>query len=174
MIQNIDFMILDSIQNLIRCTFLDEVLAFITHLGDTGVIWIATGIIMLFFRKYRKCGVMVLASLVLCAVLTSGVIKPLVGRMRPFQIREFVPFIAPPGGYSFPSGHTSSSFTAATAIFLFHRRGGAVAYVLAALIAFSRLYFYVHFPTDVLTGAVLGILCAVLINKISSKHLNSI
>ena len=117
---------------------------------------------------------MVLMSLALCAIITSGVIEPLVGRLRPFQIKDIVPYIAPPGGYSFPSGHTSSSFTAATAIFLCHRREGAIAYVLAALIAFSRLYFYVHFPTDVLTGALLGILCAFAVNKFTSKHLKKL
>ena len=169
-----DFAILDFIHNFLRCTFLDEMLSFITHLGDGGLIWIAAGVVMLFFKKYRKCGVMVLMSLALCAIITSGVIKPLVGRLRPFQIKDIVPYIAPPGGYSFPSGHTSSSFTAATAIFLCHRREGAIAYVLAALIAFSRLYFYVHFPTDVLTGALLGILCAFAVNKFTSKHLKKL
>ena len=168
-----DFAILDFIQNL-RCPVADRIFAFITHLGDAGLVWIALGIIMLFFKKYRKCGVIVLLSLALCAVLTSGVIKPLVGRLRPFQIKGIVPAIAPPGGFSFPSGHTSSSFTAATAIFLCHKREGAAAYALAALIAFSRLYFYVHFPTDVLAGGMLGIVCAVVINKIINRYLKKL
>ncbi len=166
-----DFMILDFIQSFLRCDFLDKTFAFITHMGDAGLIWIAIGIFMLFFKKYRKCGVMVLLSLALCAVLTSGIIKPLVGRLRPFQVRNFVPYITPPGGFSFPSGHTSSSFTAATAVFLCHKKEGIAAYILAALIAFSRLYFYVHFPTDVLIGGILGVLCAILINKILGKIL---
>lgn len=169
-----DFAILDFIQEYLSCGFLDRVLSFITHLGDAGLIWIAVGIVMLFFKKYRKCGIMMLVSLALCAILTSGVIKPLVGRLRPFQIKAVALYIAPPGGYSFPSGHTSSSFTAAFSIWLCHKREGVAALVLAVLIAFSRLYFYVHFPTDVLAGATLGILCAFAVNKIMAKHLKKI
>ncbi len=169
-----DYAILDFLQNFLRCDFLDKAFAFITHLGDAGLIWIAIGVVMLFFKKYRKCGIMVLISLALCAVLTSGVIKPLVGRLRPFHIKEMVPYIAPPSGYSFPSGHTSSSFTAAFSIFLCHKKEGAAALFLAVLIAFSRLYFYVHFPTDVLAGALLGVLCAVAVNKIMEKYLKKI
>ena len=170
----LDFAILDFLQTYIRCDLLDKVFAFITHLGDAGAIWITIGVVMLFFKKYRKCGIAVLLSLALCAIITSGVIKPLAGRLRPFQIRDIVPYIAPPGGFSFPSGHTSSSFTAATAIFLYRKKEGAVAYVLAALIAFSRLYFYVHFPSDVLVGGVLGVLCAILVHKIADKYLSCI
>lgn len=172
-IEKIDFMILDLIQNL-RFGVLDNVFSFITHLGNAGLIWIAIGIVMLFLKKYRKCGVMLLLSLALCAVLTSGVIKPLVGRLRPFQIAQITPHITPPGGFSFPSGHTSSSFTASTAMFLCHKKEGIAAYVVAMLIAFSRLYFYVHFPTDVLIGALLGILCAFFINKLLSKSLKKL
>lgn len=170
MIEKIDFTILNLIQNL-RCDIADNIFSFITHLGDMGIIWIAIGVTLLFFKKYRKCGVMMLVSLLVCAILTSGVIKPLVGRVRPFQIAQITPYITPPGGFSFPSGHTSSSFTAAFSLFLVHKKEGIAAFVLATLIAFSRLYFYVHFPTDVLVGAILGILCAFLVNKLLSKSL---
>lgn len=170
MIEKIDFMILNLIQNL-RCDIADAAFSFITHLGDAGIIWLAIGVVLLFFKKYRKCGIMMLVSLAVCAILTSGVIKPLVGRLRPFQIAQVTPYIAPPGGFSFPSGHTSSSFTAAFSLFLVHKKEGIAAIVLAALIAFSRLYFYVHFPTDVLVGALLGILCAYAVNKLLSKSL---
>lgn len=169
MIQNVDFVILNFLQNF-RCEVLDVILSFITHIGDVGAVWITIGVVMLFFKKYRKCGIMMLLSLFLCAILTSGVIKPIVGRLRPFQIAGITPYIAPPSGASFPSGHTSSSFAAATALFLCHKREGLWAYALAVLIAFSRLYFYVHFPTDVLFGGILGVFCAVLINKTVLKY----
>lgn len=172
MIENIDFAILDFIQNL-RCDVLDYVMSFITHLGDAGAVWIVMGVVMLFFKKYRKCGIIVLVSLAVCAVITSGVIKPLVGRLRPFQIMGVEPYINPPMGSSFPSGHTSSSFTAAFSIFLCHKKEGIAALVLAVLIAFSRLYFYVHFPTDVLAGGVLGVLCAIAVNKLTAKYLKN-
>ena len=67
-----------------------------------------------------------------------------------------------PKDYSFPSGHTQASFAAATALFTGNKKAGICAYVLAALIAFSRLYLYVHFPTDVLAGVVIGICCGLL------------
>lgn len=171
LIYHVDFAVLDFIQEFFRNSVLDKIFAFITHLGDAGAIWIITGVIMLFFKKYRKCGGLMLVSLAVCAIITLGVIKPLVGRMRPFQFMGIEPYITPPGGASFPSGHTSSSFTAATSVFLCHKKEGIAAYVLAVLIAFSRLYFYVHFPTDVIAGAILGVVCALAVNKISVKVL---
>ena len=168
MIETIDFTILNFIQNL-RCDIADNVFSFITHLGDAGAVWIALAIGMLFSKKYRKCGVLMLVSLAVCAIITSGVIKPWVRRLRPFQIKNVVPYITPPSGFSFPSGHTSSSFTAALSVFSYHKKEGVAALVLAMLIAFSRMYFYVHFPTDVLVGAILGVLCAVFIKKLKKS-----
>lgn len=168
LVETIDFGILNFIANL-RCDVLDKVFAFITHLGDAGALWIAVAIVMLCFKKYRKCGIVILVSLAVCAILTSGVIKPLVGRLRPFQIMSVEPYIAAPGGYSFPSGHASSSFAAAFSIFMCHKKEGVAALAAAALVAFSRLYFYVHFPTDVITGAVLGILCAFAVTSAAAK-----
>ena len=74
-----------------------------------------------------------------------------------------------PNSYSFPSGHSSSSFAAATALFIMNKKTGVCAYVLAFLIAFSRLYNYVHFPSDVICGIILGILSALLIYFIFKK-----
>ncbi len=84
-------------------------------------------------------------------------------RPRPFQLisRDIRLLIPPPSGWSFPSGHSCASFAAATAVFLRDRRFGAAALVLAALIAFSRVFLFVHYPTDVLAGAALGAVCAV-------------
>ncbi len=169
LIYSIDFGILDFLQNTIRCTFLDKLFAVLTHMGDAGLIWIVLSIVLLCFKKYRRCGILMLVSLAVCAIFTSGIIKPLAGRIRPFAQRGLEPYITPPSGYSFPSGHTSSSFTAATTLLLCHKKEGYPAAVLASLVAFSRLYFYVHFPTDVLAGALLGILCAVIVNKCADK-----
>lgn len=157
-----DFAILDFIQNL-RCDVLDEIFAVITHLGDGGAVWIVIGIAMLFSKKYRKSGVMMLVSLALCAVLTNVVIKPVVARTRPFLQAGIEPYIAPPGGYSFPSGHTSASFASAFSLFFNHKKEGYFAFAAATLIAFSRLYFYVHFPTDVIAGVVVGLACSLIV-----------
>ncbi len=164
-VETIDFAILDMLQNL-KCDLLDVSLGAVTHLGDGGMMWIGTALAFLFFKKLRKCGVMMLFSLALCALITSGVIKPIVGRLRPFEVREIPIFIQIPYGTSFPSGHTSSSFAASTAIFLNKRRISIVPFLLAIAIGFSRMYFYVHFPSDVLCGALLGACCAAVICRI--------
>ena len=88
-------------------------------------------------------------------------LKNIICRPRPFQDMPGIPLlIPPPSGYSFPSGHSCASFAAATIIFLKDRRPGAAALALAALIAFSRVFLFVHYPTDVLAGSLLGVLCA--------------
>ena len=105
-------------------------------------------------------GLLVLLSLAFNMVICNLLLKPLVARTRPYDLLGYEILVRRLGDYSFPSGHTSASFAAATAIYAIDRRWGAAAYVLAALIGFSRLYLGVHFPTDVLAGAVVGILAA--------------
>ena len=114
-------------------------------------------LVLLAVKKHRRLGWSVAAALVLDLICCNLVLKPLIGRMRPFAVHPMELLIAPPGDASFPSGHTACSFAAAGAVwFAGYRRAGAAAFVLAAVIAFSRLYLYVHWPTDVLGGAVLG------------------
>ena len=152
-----DFFILDFIQGYMRCGFLDAVMVFFTKLGDNGLIWIVLTLICLITDKYRKLGSAMAIALVLSLLLGNEALKELVARPRPFQLKETALLIAAPPGYSFPSGHTMSSFAAAAAIGLMNKKHAAWAYVLASLIAFSRMYLYVHFFTDVLAGALLGV-----------------
>lgn len=155
MIYEIDFAILDFIQGL-HTDILDKVFSFITHLGDKGHIWIALSICLLFAKKYRRSGAYMLLTLLITAFFTSC-IKEIVMRPRPFVLNELITiYIDRPKGYSFPSGHTSSSFSAAAFLWLSYKRAGYAAMLAAAFIAFSRLYFYVHFPSDVFVGALLG------------------
>ena len=158
MLQSFDFAILDWIQLHIRCDFLDGFFTVITHLGDRGSIWIALGITLLFFKKYRRTGATILLGL-LCGLLVGNLLlKNVIARPRPCWINESIDILIKiPTGYSFPSGHTLSSVIAATCVVIRDRKIGIPACILAALIAFSRLYIYVHFPTDILGGAVLGI-----------------
>ena len=158
MIQSFDFAILDWIQAHMRCDFLDGFFTVITHLGDEGAIWIVIGIVLLFFKKYRRTGVAVLLGL-LCGLLVGNLfLKNVIARARPCWINETIDMLVKiPTGYSFPSGHTLSSVIAATCMALRDRKIGIPACILAALIAFSRLYVYVHFPTDILGGTILGI-----------------
>jgi undecaprenyl-diphosphatase len=151
---------IDSIHNPV----LDSIMVFITHLGDAGIFWIAISVVLLFFKKYRKIGVVSLGALILSVLFTNVIIKNLFDRVRPFMYDEAVRqrlLIAEPFDSSFPSGHSSASMAAAVSIFIYNKKIGIPALAAALLIAFSRLYLFVHFPTDVLTGLILGILYAV-------------
>lgn len=160
-ILNIDNKLLSIIQRRLRCTFLDKIMPIITALGTCGVVWGVVMIVFLRMRAYRKFGLILFVTLAICALLTNLVIKPLVARPRPCHIAPEVPLLIPcPMDYSFPSGHTMSSFAAATIIFTVNPAFGVPALILAAMIAFSRLYLFVHYPSDVLAGAVFGTIIA--------------
>lgn len=153
---------LDWIQRTLACPFLDAVMPALTRLGDAGLVWIVLGVVLAAIPKTRLYGVAVLAALLIDLIFCNGILKPLIDRARPFAGREEVlrGLVDPPGDASFPSGHTAAGFSAAGAL-LFSRapkRISIPATALAAVIAFSRLYLYVHFPTDVAAGLVFGLL----------------
>lgn len=154
-----EFVVLDWFQS-IHNPVLTSILKFVTMLGEAGWFWILLGVILLCSRKYRPCGVAVLLALLLDLVLANMILKPLVARPRPCWVRDTVEMLVRvPKDYSFPSGHTMASFAAAGALLLTEKKLGICSLVLAFLMGISRLYFYVHFPTDVLAGMVLGLLC---------------
>ena len=145
----------------IHTPMLDKAMVFISQLGNSGMIWIIIGLLMLCYKNYRKCGVAVLFALIFCLIFGNGLIKNLVARPRPCWIDTSVMLLIPtPTDFSFPSGHTFSSFAAAICIFFYHKKEGSLALALAILIAFSRLYLFVHFPTDILGGIALGTIAA--------------
>lgn len=166
MITEIDYSILFWIQNHIVCDALTPLMTLITKSGTSCAIWIALGLALLLFKKTRPAGVAVLISLIVTAVLNNYILKPVFVRPRPFHGVDIDLLIAAPGGFSFPSGHASSSFAAATAVFLKNKKAGIPAFIYAFLVGFSRNYFFVHFPSDVLCGALEGILCAVLVTAL--------
>ncbi|MCI5622395.1 MULTISPECIES: phosphatase PAP2 family protein [Anaerostipes] len=157
-----DFMILNWIQTHMRCDFLDFIFSHITMLGNGGLIWIFICVLLLFTKRYRKAGIFILLAMLTGNLLGEQIIKPLIARPRPFIQQSFDLIIPAPSGYSFPSGHTASSFCAALFLTLLNRRFALPAYLLAVAIAFSRMYLYVHFPTDVLAGIILGSVCALI------------
>lgn len=166
----IEFEILYMIQKL-HNPILDDIMIAITRFGDGGLGWIVLGILLLCFKKTRKCGFLMLLSMGICLLVGNLALKNLVGRLRPCQVDAGVRMlISTPGGYSFPSGHTLHAFTAATAIFLHYKKPGIAALVLAALIAFSRMYLFVHYPTDILGGIILGVVVAVLVCRMAQKN----
>lgn len=163
---NLDWTILQWIQETLRCSVLDFLMPKITMLGNGGMIWIAAALIMICTKKYRKNGILLLVGLVVGVLIGNVCLKNLVGRARPCWIDPGVPLlIANPTDYSFPSGHTLSSVIAATILYDTDRRFGIPAIVLAVLIAFSRLYLYVHFPTDVLASVLLGVLIGKILHR---------
>lgn len=143
---------------------LNDIMVFITSLGDGGVVWWSIAIVMLFFKKTRRCGITMMAGMALSYLLGNLLLKNLIARPRPCAVDPTVKLLIPyPSEYSFPSGHTLHGFTAATVIFLYFRKAGVGALILAAAIAFSRMYLFVHYPTDILGGILLGILDAMIV-----------
>ena len=171
----IEFQILDALQK-IHTPLLDAVMCFITSLGNAGVIWIVLTAVLLVNPKIRRAkdgtacrlfgesgrqsGCILLAALILDLILCNGILKNLFHRVRPYDIKTSIELLVKrPADYSFPSGHTAASFTAVAALyFAGEKKAWKTALALACLIAFSRLYLYVHFPTDVLGGVLAGTL----------------
>ena len=160
---DVEFSILDFIQNQFRTPFGDFVMLLISKLGNGGIIWLVLSGLLCVFPKYRKAGVTMLTALALDVLLCNVMLKPLVGRMRPFTVNTGMELlINAPKDFSFPSGHTAASFAAAFALLFVKNKLWIPSMILASLIAFSRLYLYVHYPTDVLAGALLGVAFAFL------------
>lgn len=136
----------------------DAVFPVITYLGEYGVFWIAVSLILLCMKKTRRCGFCMLCAMAGGFLTGEILIKNLVCRPRPFHLfSTYTALLIPqPSGYSFPSGHSCSSFAAAVSLAFFSKKWGVPALILAALIAFSRIFLFVHWPTDVLAGVALG------------------
>lgn len=185
-IYSFDYSILNYINEHFHNAFFDVFFSIITHLADAGWFWIALAALLLCFKKTRKTGCVMGAALLMGVIFGNGILKPLIHRVRPYDNAAWSPavtratlLISPPSDYSFPSGHTLASFEGAFGIFLCNKKWGAPALVLAVLIAFSRLYFYIHYPTDVIGGMILGIgfsvaaffIVGAIWNKVTKKQL---
>ncbi len=171
--------ILHTIQG-IRTELLDSIMLVITKLGDIGLLWILTGVLLLavpaignekkeHVSMRRKMGICMLGALLLNLICGNLILKNIFQRPRPFSVDTSVIPLITASDYSFPSGHTSSSFAAACAIFLYHKKAGIFAFIVAGMIAFSRMYLFVHYPTDILGGIVLGVVCAIVVKCILEK-----
>ena len=164
-----DIAVLDFIQAHLRSPLMDALMLAATHLGDLALVWLAAGAVLAAQPRYRRYGAAVLLAVAATAVLGMLVLKPLFGRVRPFEAYGFMGLLVPPpAGNSFPSNHSMVSFAAAAALCCVPGRGRlsvalkAAGVALACLIAFSRLYLYVHYPSDILVGAVVGAAVGVL------------
>ena len=153
---------------------LDAIMTFITKLGDDGLFWIGIGIVCLVLKKHRRAGLQVLLTMLVTFIVGNLILKNLFHRARPFNCTgvefDMANLLIPePGEYSFPSGHTMNGFAAAFALFFNNKKLGIPALVLAGLIAFSRMYHFVHFPTDILAGFCVGFGAAIMMNFIFDK-----
>ncbi|HCC34169.1 MAG TPA: phosphatase PAP2 family protein [Ruminococcaceae bacterium] len=148
---------------------LNNIMIFITSLGDHGAVWIVISLIFLLFKNRRIYGLLSLISLALGALTGELLLKHLIARPRPFiQFETLTPLVSA-SNYSFPSMHTACAFAAAFILFKMNKKIGIAAYGLAVLIALSRIYLLVHFPTDILAGVVLGTLCALAVWLVYKK-----
>ena len=170
-----DLPILDWIAANIWCPVLDVAMPIITMFGDAGIFWIAVSVLLLITKKHRKTGIGMALALVMGLLICNIWLKPTVARIRPydFQMEYFMKEIPLLAGtmhdFSFPSGHTIASFEAAVVILLNNKKLGIPAMILAILIAFSRLYLYVHYPTDVIFSVLLGTIFAFIGNYLARK-----
>ena len=160
-LQNADVSILIWIQEHLVNPVCDVFFSLVTHLGYSGIFWILVAIALVCFKRTRKTGLMVGAALLLGLIFGNGILKNLFARVRPYDLENAFlteTLVKKPSDWSFPSGHTLASFEAAAVLMIRDKRFGVPALVLAILIAFSRLYLYIHFPSDVVAGLLLGVL----------------
>ena len=166
-IYNFDTAVLNFIRDVFSCGFLDFIMPFITAIGDGGKLYIFLALILLCFKKTRRYGIMLAMALIFGLVFGNLLLKNIIARPRPFGA-DYKLLVEAPTDYSFPSGHSMASFEMATVMFYMNRKIGYAAIAVACVVAFSRLYLYVHYPTDVICGAILGTvfgLCAIKLYK---------
>ena len=170
-----DLPILDWIQANMRSDLMDTVMPIITKFGDEGIFWIACAIILMFTRKHTKTGLGMGFAMLIGLLVCNVIMKPMIGRIRPYDFQlqnlgvEIELIIGAMHDFSFPSGHTIASFEACTVLLLNSWALGIPATILAILIAFSRLYLYVHYPTDVIFSVFAGILFGIIGNALAKK-----
>ena len=158
-----EFDLLYMIRTNLQCPFMDDFVNILSRIaGNYGHLWAVLGLVLLLFRKTRKAGFSVLLSYALVYLTGQLLLKDLIARVRPCNIDTAVQLIVSrPSSYSCPSTHTAWAFAAAAAVFMYKKSWGLLLCIPAAVIGFSRLYLFVHFPTDVLLGAALGVLLGV-------------
>lgn len=173
MLQELDFSLLYWIQDHLRCPFLDSLMPKISQIGEYGAVWILAAILMILLKQHRRGGITLGAGLLSSLLIGNLLLKPLAARPRPCWLDGTVALLVPsPSDYSFPSGHSLCSFIAAVILLRYDRRFGIPALILAILIAFSRLYLFVHFPSDVLAGILLGIGIGLGISLLGERYLH--
>ena len=167
-----DLPILDWIQANLQSGFMDKFMPFITIFGDAGIFWMVWAGVLLIFRKTRKTGIGMFIAMILGLLVCNITLKPLVARIRPYDLQAELGvaiqlLCGPQHDFSFPSGHTIASFEAAVVLLKNGKKMGIPAMILAVLISFSRMYRYVHYPTDVIASMIRGTMFALIGNAVA-------
>ncbi|GHV25446.1 phosphatase PAP2 family protein [Clostridia bacterium] len=153
----------------LRAPWLDNTMIFFSEIAELAMVWYLAGMVLLCLKKYRKHGIALIISVSIAFLCGEFIIKNIICRVRPCFLVEGIKLIYNiPKSYSFPSGHASTSFTAAMVLLKTNKKSGIFAFIVATLIGISRVYLFVHFPTDVLAGVILGILIAQITTRIFS------
>lgn len=167
-----EFDFLYALQN-IHNPVLDKIMIVLSTIGDAGLFWIGVAILLICMKKYRKCGLQVAVAMLLTFIVGNLILKNMIHRDRPCWIDPSITLLVKlPSDFSFPSGHSMNGFTASVSILLCDKKLGIAAVILAAAIAFSRLYNFVHFPTDVIAGIVIGIVSALFVNYLFQRKVH--
>lgn len=149
---------------------IDKMMIFLSTLGNAGVIWILFAMILLITKKYRKTGIQVIVAMLITFLIGNLFLKNVIHRPRPYMVDPtLIPRVLKPLEYSFPSGHTMNGVTAALTMYLRDKRIGIPAVLLAILIAYSRMYNLVHFPTDIIGGVVVGACSAIFVQWLMNQ-----
>ena len=168
MITTIDFRILNLIQRKMRCRTLDYIMPKISALGNYGIVWILSAILFMMSKNYQNTGEKIICGLSLGVIIGNLLLKHIFSRPRPFRLdntKELI--IRAPRDYSFPSGHTLSSVISACILLHANILFGMIALVLCLMILFSRMYLYVHYPSDIAGGIILGIIIYKIVLKLN-------
>lgn len=156
----------------LHSSLMDSIMLFFSRLGNFGFVWIVLCTVLLCFRSTRRIGAAIAIAMLVCYIGGNLILKPMLARPRPFVVDPTIRILMMPEDlYSFPSGHAMHAFAATTALGSSNRKWGAVALLVAILIAFSRLYLMVHYPTDVFGGVILGVLGGLLGHALAERFI---
>lgn len=175
-LMELDRNILFYVQDNLRNDTLNDIVVWFTSLGNAGLIWVLLIAALIAYKRTRKEGLGCAISLILCFIVVNLFLKNAVARVRPYDAMEQIRcLVEPQADYSFPSGHTAVAFAASVPVFIISsKKLGIIMIIFSVLMAFSRIYVCVHYPTDVIGGAVIGILCGVVTGMVIYPKLYSI
>jgi len=163
-IDKFDNYILLIIKKYVHNKYLDIIMPIVTFTGNLGVVWVVIAVALIIDKPYRVIGKSIILTLIIGTIVGEGIVKHIVRRVRPCNKQAGIsPINLNPISYSFPSGHTLSSFAAAEMLSMYFTQYRLIFMLMAFLIALSRLYLYVHYPTDVIAGFIIGVLCSKII-----------